>query len=178
MITFLDIILFSTIGISTFLGFFKGLIEVFIGTFILIISILSVEYLDPYVSSMLKEYIVDDFIVKLLSYFISFIFGYLSSTLIFNPIIQVFFYFSKSMINKVLGIPAGFIRGVIISLGIFGLLIMPLSFKFEKDLEENLPTWIKTSIYYSYVRKFNGLDYITNFISKYSEKKLDVFKKI
>lgn len=168
-LTFLDIIVLTIMVTSTFLGLFKGLVDVILGMVVFGLSLLGVHYVNPYIVTMLKEYITDPTIISISSYFIGFLFTYLCLTVLLSPINRIFYQFSYGFVNKILGVPAGFFRGVIINFVLLSILIIPLAAKLPKEeLESSMPEWIKLSVSYVYIKKFVSVNTISEFAKNYS----------
>lgn len=154
-LTLLDIAFISIAFISSFLGFFKGGVNVLLGIITFIASIFSASYLNIFVANVLKEYIIDYTTIQLLSYFIAFLLGYAAISIMLSPILVSVSAFSVSFVNKFLGIFAGFFRGAIINIIILLLLLGPIIWSLdEKQFNSAIPKWIQTSIVFTNIKHY------------------------
>ena len=154
-ITLLDIVFGSILFVSAFLGFFKGSIGVILSILTFIGGIFSANYIKIFVINVLKEYIVDYVTINLLSYFLSFMFGYAIISILCSPILTSLSVFSNNILNKILGIPSGLLKGILINGTILILLLGPIIYSIEeKDLDNKMPKWIYNSNTFYYVKNY------------------------
>ncbi len=174
-LTLFDIAGLAIIFMSSFFGFFKGMISVVLGLVSLGISIWAAPYINPYITEVLIEYIRDDITVKLLSYFLSFILSYCIIAMTLSPMPNLFGSFSNSILDKVLGIIAGASRGLIITSTIFFLLTAPIVARAEKDaLEECLPKALSSSQFYQIFKSYISLERIQSVSQDYFKTAKDI----
>lgn len=173
-LTLFDIVAITIVFMSSFFGFFRGMISVVFGLLSFGIAIFISPYINPYVTDVLKEYIKDGITVKLLGYFLSFVLTYSGTAVTLSPIPSLFGSFNNSLIDKMLGIVIGFIRGFVISSILFFLLAAPIVAKIEDQrLEDSMPKWLLNSQFYQKFKPYIRLEKIKHLTREYFKENED-----
>lgn len=174
-LTLFDIISIAIIFISSFFGFFKGMVSVLLGLCSFFLSIWLTSYINPYVIDVLQEYIKDEMMTKLFGSFFSFIFSYLVLTITISPIANLFGSFNYSIFDRILGIAAGFFRGLIITGILLFAFIAPIIARTEQNnLEEFLPNWLKNAQIFQMAKPFISLKQIQKISKLYFKATQDI----
>jgi uncharacterized membrane protein required for colicin V production len=155
--TVFDVIIFTIISISSINGLYKGSVKVTLGFAGFFISILLAAYIEPFVKELLSEYISQGILLLLVDATTSYIFSLLVIGFINNMLYKLFDPISGGVVvDSILGVITGFIRGSIISLIVFIITAVVASGGYVKakslldivqgTTRDKYPQWLQNSL--------------------------------
>ncbi len=165
--TIFDIIILTIIAASSMLGGYNGLVRLSINFIAFLGSIFCAYFLYPFMYSFFAKFFASQALLVLLgacsSYIVALIFFSILSSKFFAMVKDS----SGGLMDRFLGLFAGFLRGSIVSLLIFVVIIV-VSCKSYMNAEtfydvsqntksEQYPQWLKDSKVFEYLDKFGKL---------------------
>ncbi|WP_375326796.1 CvpA family protein [Candidatus Tisiphia endosymbiont of Nemotelus uliginosus] len=155
MLTWFDLTILTIITASSLLGLYGGLIKLIIGTLGFICSIIITYFFSPYLTKVITKYLGDSITLEIVSGIISYIISLIICSLVTSKFITIVSVIRGGMIDRTLGLTAGFLRGTIIGLLLFKtvvILFADSSFKTKSltDILQNAtidkyPNWLQNS---------------------------------
>ena len=160
----LDIILLSIICISTILGFWSGLLRSLIAVCSFVGAILLAFFLYPFNLDFLSGHISAGLFLTFSSAILSYSISVVACNIIKSVLNHSLFIISGGIIDRLLGIVFGFIRGIMIALLLFYTLIVFATGNysdgdFVKDLDifnTKEPKWIYDSGSFQYCKELSA----------------------
>ena len=160
-LTLFDIVILTIISISSLFGLYKGMIHIVINFLGFVASIFATILLYPKVQVVLSSYFNNDLIVSISSGVSSYIFSLVVFTFICSSLIMMVSVISQGFLDRLLGVVAGFVRGILISVILFWVTAIFATGIYSKaesveDLvfnlsEDDYPEWLKTALMTSYL---------------------------
>jgi membrane protein required for colicin V production len=182
MFAVFDIVILAIIALSSLIGLYRGFTKIVISLVGFIASIAFAIFIYPYVKNLFSEYIANEMIVSVVAGVTSYIISLIIFTFLVSKIILLFCDLSGGVIDRSLGLVAGFIKGLLFSLVIFSVIaiLSTGSYKeaeFPEDLINNLsknkyPDWLKSSITSSYLEDI--LKYVMGIIPEETLHRVDI----
>ncbi|WP_375333712.1 CvpA family protein [Candidatus Tisiphia endosymbiont of Xenochironomus xenolabis] len=155
MFTWFDITILAIITASSMLGAYGGLIKLTIRLLGFIFSVLFAYYLSLYIAEIITRYFINHIALIITSGVISYIISLILCSFLTHQFLLIISFISGGIIDKSLGLAVGMLRGMIICLFIFLVLIIffsgsYLQAKTLKDVIQNTnidkyPKWLKES---------------------------------
>jgi uncharacterized membrane protein required for colicin V production len=171
-LTLFDIVILTIISISSLFGLYKGMIQIVINFLGFIASIFATIFLYPKVKVVLSSYFNNDLIVSIASGVSSYIFSLVVFTFICSSLIMMVSVISQGFLDRLLGVVAGFVRGILISVILFWVATIFATGVYSKaksveDLvfnlsEDDYPEWLKTAMMTPYLESIlkDGINFI------------------
>jgi len=160
-LTLFDILILTIVSISSLLGLYKGMIQIVINFLGFVATIVATIFLYPKVKVVFSSYFNNDLIVSIASGVSAYIFSLVVFTFICSSLIMMVSVISQGFLDRLLGVVAGFVRGILISVILFWGIAIFATGTYSKaesaeDLVDNLseedyPEWLKTAIVTSYL---------------------------
>ena len=155
-LTLFDIVILTIVSISSLFGLYKGMIRIVINFLGFVASIFATIFLYPKVKVVLASYFNNDLIVSIASGVSAYIFSLVVFTFICSSLIMMVSVISQGFLDRLLGVVAGFVRGILISVILFWVAAIFATGVYSKaesveDLVVNLsaedyPEWYLISI--------------------------------
>ena len=160
----LDIILLSVVCISTILGFWSGLLRSLIGVCSFVGAILLAFFLYPFTLDFLSDHMSNGLFLTFSAAILSYSASVVSCNVIKSVLNHSLFIISGGIIDRLLGIVFGVIRGFVIALLLFCTLIVFATGNYAdaesaNDLDifnTKEPTWIYDSRSFIYFKEFSS----------------------
>lgn len=160
-LTLFDIVILTIVSISSLFGLYKGMIQIVINFLGFVASIFVTILLYPKVKVVFSSYFNNDLIISIASGVSAYIFSLIVFTFICSSLVMMVSVVSKGWLDRLLGVVAGFLRGVLISVVLFGVVAIFATGVYSKaksaeDLvlnisQEDYPEWLKTAIITPYL---------------------------
>jgi membrane protein required for colicin V production len=161
MFSVFDITILTIISISSLLGIYKGLIRLSINLLGLIFSIIIAFYLYPFIWALLSKHLSTEIIITIASGVSSYIISLILTSLLTSKVNILISPISGNILDRFLGLSAGFVRGLVICVILF-LIIAILSAGsylkadnlyevLNKTKPEQYPEWLKKSLTTKYL---------------------------
>jgi uncharacterized membrane protein required for colicin V production len=156
--TFLDIIIIIIISASTLLGVIYGLINVSISTIAFFGTIILAFVTFPYVEDVLNIYITNPILISICTGVLSYILSFLLFAIFKSVSYKITNPISGGILDKLLGLVFGVLRGYIIS-GLFIILLISIAstksvnreeIKKMEFTKEDRPKWLFSSYSFDY----------------------------
>ncbi|GAB4162467.1 MAG: hypothetical protein Tsb006_0700 [Rickettsiaceae bacterium] len=161
--TLFDIIILTVITSSSFLGLYRGALQITINLIGFIASIIFAVLSYPYVKTIFSDYLKNDLIGSIASGISAYIISLVIFTFLASKVISLLSGMSLGWFDRVCGFVIGFVRGILIALLIFVItaiftngtyskaeLVEELVLKISK---EDYPEWLKISTTTPYLEK-------------------------
>ncbi|MCP5369878.1 MAG: CvpA family protein [Rickettsiaceae bacterium] len=153
--TFFDIVILSIILISTLLGFYRGMINIIVDIISMILILVLTVRCAPLVQSYLLIYLKNELISFIVTYIGIYLILSLSWSLILSKLTFLLVIFKVPIVDSVLGSGLGLLRGVVISIIIYGAVAIITTGNYLKAInsyelvydinQETYPDWLKKS---------------------------------
>lgn len=160
-LTLFDIVILTIVSISSLFGLYKGMIQIVINFLGFVASIFVAILLYPKVKVVFSSYFNNDLIISIASGVSAYIFSLIVFAFICSSLVMMVSVISQGWLDRLLGIVAGFIRGILISVILFWVLALFVTRAYSKaesaeDLVFNIsqddhPEWLKTAIITPYL---------------------------
>jgi uncharacterized membrane protein required for colicin V production len=160
-LTLFDIVILTIVSISSLFGLYKGMIQIVINFLGFVASIFVAILLYPKVKVVFSSYFNNDLIISIASGVSAYIFSLIVFTFICSSLVMMVSVISQGWLDRLLGIVAGFIRGILISVILFWVLAIFVTGAYSKaesaeDLvfnisQDDYPEWLKTAIITPYL---------------------------
>ena len=121
-LTLFDIVILTIVSISSLFGLYKGMIQIVINFLGFVASIFVAILLYPKVKVVFSSYFNNDLIISIASGVSAYIFSLIVFTFICSSLVMMVSVISQGWLDRLLGIVAGFIRGILISVILFWVL--------------------------------------------------------
>jgi|GEM_PF-6739294 len=162
-INIVDILFILPIIFATLLGFKSGFLKILISTTFLVLSLLLTYLIYPSFGELIAKYVENEIFTTLLA--ISF--AYIMSAIFCGAISKVFKKAAGDInfgfVDKFLGLLTGAVKGAILSVMIFVIIIILASKSYEdaEDMQDllpndssHMPVWIEDSYLYPHIMQF------------------------
>ena len=160
-LTLFDIVILTIVSISSLFGLYKGMIQIVINFLGFIASIVVAILLYPKVVVVFSTYFNNNLIISIASGVSAYIFSLIVFTFSCSSLVMMVSVISKGWLDRLLGVVAGFVRGILISVILFWVLAIFATGAYSKarsleDLvfnisQEDYPEWLKTAIITPYL---------------------------
>ena len=160
-LTLFDIVILTIVSISSLFGLYKGMIQIVINFLGFIASIVVAILLYPKVVVVFSTYFNNNLIISIASGVSAYIFSLIVFTFICSSLVMMVSVISKGWLDRLLGVVAGFVRGILISVILFWVLAIFATGAYSKarsleDLvfnisQEDYPEWLKTAVVTPYL---------------------------
>ncbi len=160
-LTLFDIVILTIVSISSLFGLYKGMIQIVINFLGFIASIVVAILLYPKVVVVFSTYFNNNLIISIASGVSAYIFSLIVFTFSCSSLVMMVSVISKGWLDRLLGVVAGFVRGILISVILFWVLAIFATGAYSKarsleDLvfnisQEDYPEWLKTAVVTPYL---------------------------
>lgn len=177
---FLDFICLFPIILSMIFGFGSGFIKLAIGFSFFMISLFLTYNIYPIIGNFLSDYIVSETLINIISVGFAYLVSSLFCSMISRYIKKISQDVSGGFVDRIFGMVVGILRGLVISLGVFliVILLLPGSTKesdnlyelvtIDKSKEEEYPDWVTSSFIYH-----NGPEMIRGMVVHFGKSNLE-----
>lgn len=167
MFTIFDITIFVIVTVSAMSGLHKGLVNLTINLLGFIASIILAILLFPYIKLVLIGNVENELLISILSGIIAYIFSLFVLTIITSKVSYLLKGISRGFFDRIFGLIAGALRGIIISVIIFAMLAVFVSGTYLKaNNAEELLTELDEEKYPIWLVDSKTTDYLQNLLKR------------
>ncbi|MBN8438843.1 MAG: CvpA family protein [Rickettsiales bacterium] len=156
-----DIIVVTIILVSCLFGLYKGMIHLLVNFIGFIASLIVAFVLYPKIKVVVASYFNNEAVVAITSGISSYMFSLVFFTFICSSIIMMVSPISQGLLDRLLGLVAGFIRGAIIALVLYAIVAVFATKSYQKAEKigdifteistDKYPDWLKDSMFTKYL---------------------------
>ena len=154
-----DIVILGIMIVSTMMGLQRGMIKLIIGLICFVVSLVAAYLLFPMAKAIVIEHVSNIIIVNVVSGVISYLVSTLFCGFVGSQLIKIVVDISGGMIDRLCGTMIGALRGLIISMTVFGLIAVFTSGSYigakniqevvERTKSDEYPAWLKNAYTYN-----------------------------
>jgi membrane protein required for colicin V production len=179
---YFDSFLFIIILISFVFGLYKGLVYSLLSSLGVIFSIFLALILFPYTKIYLTKHIHNFFILDISSFILSYVIAHIFTVIINMFLSNLLKHFRGGVVDRILGITFGIVRGLFFSIAIFWFLVFIFDDKvidildnreefFKLPQDKHQPNWLKGAKSHDYIIAISKSLY-----DKFSKEQLENIK--
>lgn len=156
-----DIIVVTIILVSCLFGLYKGMIHLLVNFIGFIASLVVAFVLYPKIKVVVAGYFNNEAVVAITSGISSYMFSLVFFTFICSSVIMMVSPISQGLLDRLLGLVAGFIRGAIITLVLYSIVAVFATKSYQKAEKigdifteisaDKYPDWLKDSMFTQYL---------------------------
>lgn len=161
--SFFDILILAMLSISSLLGVYRGMIHITVNLLGFVASIVAAIFLYSYVRILFSAYVDNELVTTIASALTAYIISLIIFTIITSKVTLLFGNTSKGVLDRILGLVLGVLRGGVFSLVLFAIIAIFTAGTYSdaeksEDVVQNLsidkyPEWLKESTTTIYLEK-------------------------
>lgn len=159
--TIFDIVVLTIITLSSILGFYRGFIYIIINLIGLVAAVLVAIFLYPHTQTIFALYVSNKLILYIASGMVAFLLSLLIFSFLSGKIVALVKENTNGMVDKVLGLALGFVRGFLFCMVIFFFaVVFTTEEKITLDDAESIKDVLAESKYAGWIKASKSTPYL------------------